>query len=330
MKQHKAKIIILFFIIALSSAFAYYYFTKESVNSYVLYGNVDYKEIELAFLDSGRIEAIYVEEGDSVTKGQTLAKLEIKRLEDNIAILKAKSEQAKANLEKVENGARPEEITQAQALVEAAKAQAIFATSQYHRLEELYKKNGASKSDYEQAMQQFHVAKAQLEVQEKNLELLKAGARKEDIALAKALYQESMLALELLYTQKEDATLKSPVNSVINRKLLEVGDIASPQKTVFSLAILSPKWVRTYIPESELGHIQTGMKAKIYSDSFPNKAIEGSVSFISSSAEFTPKTVETPELRTALVYEVRIIVEDSENTLRLGMPVSIYFDSLQK
>ncbi len=315
------KILIVFIIII---AIFFFYQTRNTEKSIdVLYGNVDYREIELAFLDSGRVNEIYVEEGDIVTQNQVLAKLETNRLEDSIEVARARVDATKAQLEKLENGTRPEEIKQAIASVDAAKAQAIFAKSQFNRAEELYKKNALSKLDYEEALQQKNVANAKLELEEKNLELAQIGPRIEDIAQAKALLNESEALLSSLYTQLDDANLKSPINSVVNRRLLEVGDIATPQKAVFSLAILSPKWVRAYISEPQLALFKTGMKASIYSDSFANLPIEATLGFISSVAEFTPKAVETAELRTALVYEVRFYTEDKENLLRLGMPVTI-------
>lgn len=104
---------------------------------------------------------------------------------------------------------------------------------------------------------------------------------------------------------------------------MEPGEVAAPGRTVFSLALTAPKWVRAYLSEPDLGFIVQGMEAKVYSDSFPGEAFNGTVGFISSAAEFTPKFVQTTELRTQLVYEIRIWLEDLDNRLRLGMPVTV-------
>ncbi len=322
------KKIIIFLIILLALGALYYYISLEKNKDFVLYGNVDQKEVELAFLDSGRIIEIFVQEGESIKKNQILARIDTERLEDSIKITQSKIAQAKSYLDKLINGTRPEEIAQAQASVDAAKAQAEFATSQYKRAEELYKRNAVSLQDYENSLQARNVANAQLELQEKNLELALVGPREEDIAHAKALLTESESLLEAQKTQLEDFSLKAPSNSVVNKRLLEVGDIATPQKAVFSLAIMTPKWIRAYISESELGLVKEGMTAYIYTDSYPNKALEAKVGFISSIAEFTPKYVQTEELRTALVYEIRLYLDDKENMLRLGMPVTVKFDTL--
>ena len=126
----------------------------------------------------------------------------------------------------------------------------------------------------------------------------------------------------------DDAELKSPAHSIVNRRLLEPGDIATPQRAVFSLAVLSPKWVRAYVAETNLGRLRPGQAVTIHTDSHPEPGLAGTVGFISPVAEFTPKSVETPELRTSLVYEVRIHVEDPQNRLRLGMPATVRFPEI--
>jgi HlyD family secretion protein len=124
-----------------------------------------------------------------------------------------------------------------------------------------------------------------------------------------------------------ESTLYAPTKAVVRSRNLEPGDMASPQSPVFTLGIMDPKWVRTYVPEDKLGLIKPGMRGYATADSWPDKRFEGWVGFISSTAEFTPRSVETPELRTSLVYEVRLNVHDPENVLRLGMPVTVRFDS---
>ena len=100
--------------------------------------------------------------------------------------------------------------------------------------------------------------------------------------------------------------------------------MASPQKSVFSLAITDPKWVRAYVAEPDLGKLRTGMTASVVVDSFPDRRFEGWVGFISPVAEFTPKTVQTEELRTSLVYEVRVFVKDPSDQLHLGSPTTVH------
>ncbi len=322
------KIILLIIVLLLGSSgyFAYtHFFETEHSSDIVLYGNVDQRQVELAFTDAERVAEVFVEEGDFVTQGQILATLETDRLETRIDVAQAQLEAAQAMSDKLRNGARPEEIDQARASVQAAQAQLDFAESQYSRINDIYSSNAVSQSDYEQALQHYNVAKAQYELQQKNLELILLGAREEDLAAAQANVMQAQGILDELNTILEDAQLRSPLDSVVNRRLLEVGDMANPQRAAFSLAVLSPKWIRAYISEVDLGHISQGMTANIYIDSFPNEPLVGTVGFISSVAEFTPRAVQTEDLRTALVYEVRIYVEDQDNVLRLGMPATVRF-----
>ena len=99
--------------------------------------------------------------------------------------------------------------------------------------------------------------------------------------------------------------------------------MAGPTRPIFILALTDPKWVRAYVPEPQLGRINLGMKARIFSDSFPGQPIDGWVGFLSPVAEFTPRAVQTEDLRTQLVYEARIMVNDEKDRLRLGMPVTV-------
>lgn len=149
------------------------------------------------------------------------------------------------------------------------------------------------------------------------------GPRAEDIAQAAAQLEAARAEMALLQHRIAEAELKAPTDAVIRSRLLEKGDMASPQKPVFALALTDPKWIRAYIAEPQLGRVRPGMKARIATDSHPGQTIEGIVGYISSVAEVTPKSVQTEELRTSLVYEIRVLVNDSEDRLRLGMPATV-------
>ena len=312
---------------------AWFYFSSPAPDELVLYGNVDQRQVELAFIDSERIAEILVHEGAEVQPGQTLARQETRRIRDKIAVAEAQVASAEAALERLKNGARPEEIDQARATVASATADLAFAEAQYERLSSIWKDSDGraiSKQELDHVIQQRDISKAKLNLEQKALELALIGPRSEDIAEAKAILSERQRGLLELRNKLDDSELKSPAYSLINRRLLEPGDMASPQKAVFSLAVLSPKWVRAYVAETDLGRIRPGIKARIYTDSHPDQGIAGTVGFISSISEFTPKAVETTELRTSLVYEVRIYAKDPHNLLRLGMPATVKFPRTTK
>jgi HlyD family secretion protein len=321
------KIVIILFLAAVGIA-VWEFFPKEKNQEFVLYGNVDQRQVELAFIDSERVAEVIAQEGMEVQAGEVVARLETRRLKDKIAVLEAQAAAAEATLAKLENGARPEEIEQAKAAVDSANAEVTFADAQYERYHSVFEKSNSkamSKQDVDNALRQRNVARAKLKLEQESLQLARLGSRAEDIAEAQAILLERRLNLRQLRNQLEDAELKSPVRAVVNRRLMEPGDIASPERAIFSLSISSPKWVRAYVSELYLGRVRPGMEALVYVDSYPNEAIPGKVGFISSVAEFTPKTVETQELRTSLVYEVRVIVEDTRDRLRAGMPATVRF-----
>jgi HlyD family secretion protein len=181
-----------------------------------------------------------------------------------------------------------------------------------------------SQQDLENAKAALEVAEAKLAVNQKAQDLAIAGPRKEDIGQAEAEWRADEAQWTFLRQELTDGQLVAPVDAVVRTRLMEPGEMASPQKPVFSLAVTDPKWVRAYVGESDLGKLYPGMNASIVVDSFPARRFEGWVGFISPVAEFTPKTVQTEELRTSLVYEVRVFVKDPSDELHLGSPATVY------
>ena len=149
------------------------------------------------------------------------------------------------------------------------------------------------------------------------------GPRAEDVAAAVATLKANEAALALARKQLADATLYAPADGVIQDRILEPGDMASPQLPVFTLALTDPVWVRAYVQGPDLGKIHHGMNAEVTTDSYPGKRYRAWIGFISPTAEFTPKSVETTEVRTKLVYQVRVFVRNPQDELRLGMPATV-------
>lgn len=296
---------------------------RSTPDELVLTGNVDLRQVTLAFNGSERIESVLVEEGARVSKGQVLARMETGRLAPQVAQAEAQVAGQQASLDRLRNGNRPEEIAQGRANLESAKADALNAERQYERQSVLVKTSATSQQAYDQAKAAMDTAKARVDVQQKALDLLVAGPRVEEIALAEAQLRASQGQRDLLRKQLADAELKSPVDAIVRSRLMEPGEMASPTRPVFSLALTDPKWVRAYASETQLGRVHSGMRARVSIDSRPGKPLEGWVGFISPVAEFTPKTVQTEDLRTSLVYEVRVYAKDPDNVLRLGMPATV-------
>jgi HlyD family secretion protein len=298
-------------------------------NRLILYGNVDLREVDLSFNDSERIAEVLVQEGTKVTRGQVLARLDTSRLKPAAAAAEAAVDAQQAVVEKLHHGSRPQETAQAQANVASARADQINAQQQWTRLTALTQLSSGraiSEQDVESAKDAMDSAQAHLEVAEKGLDLSTIGPRTEDIAQGEAQLRGSKAQLELLRRELADSELVAPSDAVVRTRLLEPGDMASPQKPVLNLALLDPKWVRAYVAEPDLGRIHAGMKATVSTDSFPGRLLPGWVGFIASVAEFTPKSVETVELRSSLVYEIRVFVQDPQDELRLGMPATVQLE----
>ncbi|HEY2591114.1 MAG TPA: efflux RND transporter periplasmic adaptor subunit [Steroidobacteraceae bacterium] len=293
----------------------------------VLYGNVDLRQVDLAFNNSERITAVYAREGDRVGRGQILARLDESRLLPQLEQAQAVAAAQRAVVDRMHHGSRPEEIAQARANVSLAQADARSATVKYERLLGLSKASSGravSRQDIDDAQAAADMAEARLNVNRKSLALEVAGPRREDVAQAEAQFRGEQAQVALLCRMVADTELRAPLNAVVRSRIAEPGDMASPQKTVFTLAITDPKWVRAYVSGQDLGLVRNAMRGSIAVDSFPHRRFDGWVGFVSSVAEFTPKTVETQELRSSLVYEVRFFVHDPGDVLRLGMPATVY------
>jgi HlyD family secretion protein len=289
-----------------------------------LYGNVDLREVDLAFNGNERIAAVDVQEGDRVHKGQVLARLETSRLAPQVAQVEAQAAAQRAVVERMHNGSRPEEIQQSRANLEQAEADAANARAQYQRKNDLLVRNAGTQMDFDNAKAALDMADARVKLNKSTLDLTLAGPRKEDIAQAEAQLRSNEAQFAYLRQQLVDAQLLAPVDGVVRSRLMEPGDMASPQRPAFSLALTDPKWVRAYATEVDLGKVHPGTKATVTVDSFPDRGFDGWIGFISPIAEFTPKDVQTPELRTSLVYEVRVFVNDASDDLRLGMPATVH------
>jgi len=288
-----------------------------------LYGNIDIREADLGFNDDGRVDRMLVEEGDTVHKSQLLASLDASRYEAQANATKAKISAQQAVLERLLAGSRPEEIKKARADAEAIKINLANARAHLTRTENLVKQNFAPAQQLDDDRDRVHALEAQLDSAKQTLELAIQGPRKEDIAQARfqlaALQADLALDLELI----KDTKLYAPENGIVKVRIVEPGAIVQAQTPVYTIAVMDPVWARTYVSEPDLGKVRPGMKAEIFTDSAPNKAYEGWVGFISPVAEFTPKTVETPEVRTSLVYRLRIYIRNPTGGLRQGMPVTV-------
>lgn len=295
-------------------------------NDLTLDGNVDIRQVSLAFEQSGRIEKLLVQEGDKVKAGQVLATLNTNSLEIQAKQAQAQLKAQQEAIVKQQVGARPEEISQAKAQLASTQADLDKASKNLQRLQVLVNSTDGraiSQQELDYAKSNKNSAEAAVRERQANLELIIKGARQEDREATKAQYDATKANLDLINYNLSQAELKSPVNAVVRARLQEVGDMTTAQKAVYTLALTDPKWVRVYANEKDLSSIHMGGTAQVIRDAYPDQSINGKIGYISSVAEFTPKTVQTNEIRTTLVYEVRVYVNDPNDQLKMGQPVTV-------
>src|SRR5208283_3769390 len=267
MKKTARLALLLVGVLALASALWWWSVARQPTRDEItLYGNIDLRQVDLPFNGNERIADVLVQEGDHVTRGQVLARLDTSRLAPQVAKAEADVATQQQVVNRLHNGNRPEEIEQARANVDAARADAVNARAQYERLRALsYNSAGRalSRQDLDLAKDADDAAEAKLVVSQKSLELELAGPRKEDIAQAEAQLRAEEDQLALLRQQWKDAELLAPLDAVVRSRIVEPGEIASPQKAAFTLAITDPKWVRAYVSETDLGALHEGLRATI-------------------------------------------------------------------
>lgn len=287
-----------------------------------LNGNVDIRSVDLAFRVPGRISEMPVEEGSKVEAGTVLARLDTRPLTDALNVAEAQIGVASAELDKRVTGNRPQDIAQAAAQVAAAKASLAKASEDYQRRSGLVKTGAVSQAVYDASRAEFLSAQAQLRAAEQALSLQRAGARREDIDSARAQRASAVAQRDKARTDLADATITAPSAGTILTRAREPGAIVQAGEAVFTLTIDRPMRVRAYVPEPDLGRISPGMKVLVTTDGNP-KPYQGTIGHISPTAEFTPKSVQTEDLRTDLVYRLRIIVTNPDDALRQGQPVTV-------
>jgi HlyD family secretion protein len=289
----------------------------------VLHGNMDIRNVELAFNASGRVEQVLVREGERVHQGQLLARLDTARLRLALAQAKALADSQRSQVAKLKAGSRPEEIERAAAERDAAQAAVREARQVYERQVDLLARRFIAQQQADSAKNALDGAEKRLKAAAEVHRLALLGPRVEDIAAAEANLAAQNASVAGLEHDISEGELRAPAEGVIENRVLEPGDMASPQKTALTLALTEPVWARVYLPENALARVPPGARARITTDGRPDRHYQGWVGYVSPAAEFTPKSVQTPELRTSLVYQARVFACEGEEELRQGMPVTV-------
>ena len=315
-------------LLVATAAGSYLFFGRQDSNDgeLVLYGNVDVREVELAFRREGRLVSMAVDEGRTVRKGELLAELDPQPYRESLAVAEAELRAAEAELLKLQRGNRSQDIRRAEQAVRQAEAVLQRAESEFRRQAGLAVERNTSEQALEAARTTRDEAAASLAGAQQTLSLQREGARSEDIAAAEARVAAAEAARAQAATALEDTKLLSPADATVLARVREPGSMVGSRDPVYTLSLRDPVYVRAYLSEPQLGRVVPGASVRIRTDS-SSKVYQGHVGFISPRAEFTPKSVETTDLRTDLVYRLRIVVEDDDEGLRQGMPVTVEVDA---
>jgi len=382
----KKKLIPLVVILIAGGAFLYYYFLqnqREEGTGIPVSGNIEVTTVDASFKIPGKIERLAVEEGDQVKEGQLIASLEhrdllsqkaraeaawesaksrIPTLQKNIELqdqatfqeisqAEAAVEAALARLQQFIAGSRPQEIQAAKANLEQAQADLVKRKSDMERAEKLYKNNFISAQEWDSAKNAHEVAAANQKKAEENYALVFEGPRKEEIAAARAQWEQAQAALrlakarriqvevlrkelitaqaqvkeaasaiEVIDTQIGYSKLNAPLSGVVLVKNTEPGEFVVPGGAVVTLGDVEKPWLKAFITEGDLGKVKLGQKVSVTTDSYPGKVYPGKITFISSEAEFTPKNVQTAKERVKLVYRIKVALENPHREFKPGMP----------
>ena len=357
---------------------------RQDPNLIKLSGNIELTQVDISFKIPGKLVERTVDEGDPVTKGMLIARIDRDQIEQqrsrdtagvssaewtmqqsqtsinwqrrtlagDIELKKAALQQAQAHLDELLAGSRSQEIQQAQAAVNDARAQNEQARLDWNRAQPLFKNDDISRSQYDAYRTRFESTTAALKQAQEHLSMVQEGPRKEDIAAARAQVEQAKAALDMseanglevqrreqeldarrseldraraqvgiTEAQLADTTVHSPIDGVVLVKSAELGEVVAAGTTVVTIGDIDHPWMRAYINERDLGRVKLGMPAKVRSDSYPGKTYAGRVSFISPQAEFTPKQIQTAEERVKLVYRIKIDVQNPNRELKSNMPV---------
>jgi HlyD family secretion protein len=295
-------------------------------NQLTLSGNIEAHESLVSFKVPGRIIELPVEEGQQVEQGALLARLEDADYKQKVRVDEANVGVRESDLALTLAGTREQEVKAAQQSMIDAEADLEEKKLDNDRAQQLFAKDEVSAQDRDLAATALKRAEAIFKAAQQRYNEAVEGSRKEDIAIARANLNEARENLGLSRVNLDYTTLRAPSSGVITVRQAEIGEVVAPGSPVVTLADLDHIWLRAYIAETDLGSIHWGQKATVTTDTYPGKQYHGRISFISSSAEFTPKSVQTYTERVTLVYRIKIDIDNPNHELKPGMPADAHLE----
>jgi HlyD family secretion protein len=328
------KIVIPIVLLAAAGTAAWFYASSrtsrktETDGALVASGTVEATDAQLGFQAPGRVVSIVPREGDRVTAGQELARLERSELEARREQSEAQVQAARAALAELERGSRREEIAQARAALAAASDRRADAERDLARTRRLFDGGAVSREALDKAQVSLDVVRSQQTQAAEQLRLVQAGPREERKDAARAQVAQAEAAVRGVEATLGNTVLAAPFDGLVTVRHREPGEIVPAGLPVLTVMDPRSRYVRIYIPENRVGAVRIGSRATITADTYPDKTYPGEVSFIASEAEFTPKSVQTTEERVRLVYEVKVrVTGDPGFDLKPGLPADVRLET---
>ena len=290
-------------------------------------GTIECTQVQVAPQVTGRLLRLPPQEGSALKKGELVAQLDpmdyqLKRDEAKALLL-----QAEAQLTLMQAGSRKEDIARGREQVREAKAAADAAVADWKRIQQVFEKKSATQKQMDDAKTQVDRSAATLAAAEQNLAKLSAGNRIEEIRVAESQVAVAQARLAQLEKNLADCTVVAPMDGIVTTRSREEGEVVSAGTPLLTLSKLDSVWLSVYVPETRLGQVKLGQPAQVKLDGMETR-FEGTVTFISPEAEFTPKNVQTPEQRAKLVYRLKITLPNPQGVFKPGLPADAFLGSI--
>ena len=333
----KKRIILIIFVLLLVGVAVFVYLGQLQVKNAGMYysGTIEATNSQLSFQVGGRVAQVEAGEGEQVTEGQVLARLDASEYRSRHSQADANLKTAQRTVEKFETvrdvyrATLPADVTRAEAAVASARAVLDEAEKNRARFEKLSRDGVVSQSEWESVKLKFETASAQFResdavLRQARSNLTRLETAEKDIEVARAQVLAALSALQFTEIQLGNTELSAPFAGTITSRNIEPGEVVTPGREVLTLSDLETVDLKIFVDETNIGEVRPGQDVEVRIDTFPDKVFEGTVSFISPEGEFTPKIIQTQKERVKLVYLVKVAIPNPELILKPGMPADAY------
>lgn len=312
--MNKKRRIILLFLVLIVVGASLWTLSQRGASTRSVSGTIETDEVRVASRYGGRVARILPQEGDALKAGDVIVELDADEL-------KAQRDQAASVWEELKNGPRSREIAAASNDWQSLVAQLQFARAEESRARELFIEKTISVTERDSALSRAAALEGSVAAAKQRFDLLVDGTRPERLEQGRA-------QLAQFDAQWRELRIVAPTNCVLEVLNVKVGDVLPPNREVATVLLVNHLWVRVYVPETWLGHIQLGQQVKVRIDAFPGRDFSGTVEQINRHAEFTPRNVQTVADRIRQVFGVKVRLDNTGDFLRAGSAADVFFPNV--